>query len=97
MAFDKVSPVVELRQKFGLTRTELANALQVKYDLVYQAEVGRSRIPKKARAALAELGIDYDDLNKRQDEWAEERARCIRAEVLARVGKGANVAVCEEP
>jgi len=80
-----MSPLQELREHLGLPIGEMAAALGVSYHAVYHAERSGCGIPRKARAALVELGVDVADLERRQEEWVQERARRLRAELAGRV------------
>jgi len=64
----------------------MAAALGVIYSAYYNAERGLSAIPRKARTALAELGVDVDTLTQAQAEWLANRAADRRRALLQRVG-----------
>jgi len=80
------NPLTELReQTLGLTLGEMAEALGVGYHRWYSAERNGAAVPHKARAALADLGIDVGDLLARQEAWLEARAAERRAELRQRL------------
>lgn len=79
------SPVRQLREAWGLTISEFSEALGVQYNQAFQVEKGRQRLPRKAREALGELGVDVADLERRQAEWIEERARKLREELAGKI------------
>lgn len=79
------NPLQELReQTLGLTFREMAEALGVGYHRYYAAERNGAAVPHKARAALAELGVNVPELLERQEAWAQERAAERRAELRKR-------------
>ncbi len=80
------SPLRELREGLGLTLGDMAAALGVLYSSYYNAETGLGAIPRKAKVALAELGVDVDDLTDRQALWLADRAAARRQAILAKVG-----------
>jgi len=80
------SPLRELREGLGLTLGDMAAALGVLYSSYYNAETGLGAIPKRARFALEELGVDVRDLLERQAEWIEDRAADRRQAILAKAG-----------
>jgi len=80
------SPLRELRERWGLTLGDMAAALGLLYSSYYNAEAGLGAIPRKARPALAELGVDVADLIERQAAWISDRAAARRRDILARVG-----------
>ena len=81
------SPLQELRESWSLTRGEFAAALGVQYNQVFQAEKGRQRLPHAAQTALAELGVDVADLERRQEAWVQDRARRLREELVERLNR----------
>jgi hypothetical protein len=82
------NPLTELReQTLGLTLGEMAEALGVGYHRYYAAERNGAAVPHKARAALADLGIDVGDLLARQKAWLEARATERRAELRKRLAE----------
>ncbi|MEI6499407.1 MAG: helix-turn-helix domain-containing protein [Armatimonadota bacterium] len=80
------SPLLELRERLGLTISEMAAALGLHYASYYNAEVGLGAIPKKARAALEELSVDFDNLTDLQARWINERAAERRQVIMAKAG-----------
>lgn len=83
------NPLQELRERtLGLTLGEMAEALGVAYSAWYAAEKNGAAVPHKARAALADLGIDVGDLLARQKAWLEARATERRAELRERIAAG---------
>jgi len=87
------NPLQELREStLGLTLGAMAEALGVAYSAWYAAEKNGAHLPHKARAALAELGIDVPELLDRQEAWAQERASERRAELRKRLAAGEVVA-----
>ena len=80
------SPLQKVREELKLTISELAEALGLPYSQVYNCEKGLAAIPRKAKVALAELGIDVDALADRQAEWLADRATARRQAILEKVG-----------
>ena len=81
-----VSPVRSLRQMLGLTAAEFSKAMGVPAHVIHAVEDGREALPRKARAGLAELGIDTDALVRRQSAWVEARAAALRAALKHTMG-----------
>lgn len=80
------NPLQELReQTLGLTLGAMAEALGVPYSAWYASEKNGARLPHKARAALADLGVNVSDLLDRQEAWAQEKAATRRAELRKRL------------
>ena len=79
------NPLQELRENLGLTLREMAEALGVGYHRYYAAERNGAAVPHKARAALAELGVNVPELLARQKAWLEARAAERRAELRQRL------------
>ena len=80
------NPLRALREEtLALSLGEMAEALGVPYSAWYAAEKNGAGLPHKARAALAELGVDVGDLLRRQQTWTQERAAERRAELKARL------------
>ena len=86
MAGTLTSPLQAIREQLGLTLGEAAAATGVLYSSWYNAERGLGAIPGKAKVALAELGINVDELLAAQREWLEARAAARRQAILAKVG-----------
>ena len=82
------SPLQELLADLGLSVRDLAEALGLTYQQVWNALHGQQSLPHKADAALRELGRDPDDLRTRQAAWVKLRASLRRAEITGQV-KGA--------
>lgn len=85
----ETSPLAQTRSTLDLSRTALAQALGVSYATLYQAEHGLQPLPRRAWLALAEIGVDVGDLERRQSAWFEDLASRLRAEIKARVGVSA--------
>lgn len=84
-----LNPLQELReQTLGLTLGEMAEALGVPYSAWYASEKNGARLPHKARAALADLGVNVPELLRRQEAWTQERAAERRAELRERIAAG---------
>lgn len=84
------NPLQELRERtLGLTLGEMAEALGVGYHRYYAAERNGAAVPHKARAALADLGVNVPELLARQKVWLEARAAERRAELRRKLGVGA--------
>jgi len=79
------SPLQELLADLGLSVRDLAEALGLTYQQVWNALHGQQSLPHKADAALRELGRDPDDLRTRQAAWVELRASLRRAEITGQV------------
>lgn len=79
------NPLAELRERLGLTLGEMAEALGVGYHRYYAAERNGAAVPHKARAALADLGVNVPELLARQKVWLEARAATRRAELRERL------------
>lgn len=86
------NPLQELREDLGLTLRAMAEVLGVGYHRYYAAERNGAPLPHKARAALAELGVNVPDLLRRQEEWTQERAAERRAELRQRLAAAEVVA-----
>ena len=83
-----VSPLEELRNRFGLSIPAMAGALGVPYDKYYKAERGNAPLPRMARKAFADLGVDWVELEDRQQDWLQANGARLRAELKARLGIG---------
>ena len=79
------SPLHQLRERLGLTVTEIAATVGVTYQVWYNSEKGTANLPGKACAALAEVGVDVDQLRRDNAAWMDERARAKRAELRERL------------
>jgi hypothetical protein len=82
------SPLHDLRESLGLSRTQWADALGVAYNQAHLAENGRAPLPRKAKRALADLGVDVADLERRQDAWIDNRAQELRDALRGGVAYG---------
>lgn len=69
----------------GLTLGAMAEALGVGYHRYYAAERNGAPLPHKARAALAELGVNVGELLARQEAWLQAQAAERRAELRQRL------------
>ena len=80
------NPLRALREEtLGLAIGEMAEALGVGYHRYYAAERNGAAVPHKARAALAELGVDVGELLARQEAWLQAQAAERRAELRKRL------------
>lgn len=86
MAGERKSPLQTVREELGLTRGQAAAATGILYSSWYNAERGLGAIPRKVKLALAELGVNVDELQAAQQEWIEVRAAARRKAILAKVG-----------
>lgn len=82
------SPLHDLRESLGLSRTQWADALGVAYNQAHLAENGRAPLPRKAKQALTDLGVDVADLERRQDIWIDNRAQELRDALRGGVAYG---------
>lgn len=79
-----VSPLQQLRERLGLSISEMAGALGLHYSSYFNAEGGLAGIPRKARLAIAELGVDADALADEQAAWICSRAKARRQAIMAK-------------
>lgn len=79
-ALSTVAPFDALRQRLGLTLTQFAAILGVPYSTVYGACHGLALVPRKAQAALRELGVCPAALAQEQRQWLADRGAAWRAE-----------------
>lgn len=86
---DTVAPFDALRRRLGLSYREFAAVLGVPFSTVYNACTGLSVIPRKATAALQELGLDPQALAQEQRDWLAARGAARRAELRAKLGVSA--------
>jgi transcriptional regulator with XRE-family HTH domain len=63
-------PITSLRARHGLSQTQLAHALGVSYQKVWQAERGHLRsLPSGWSEPLREMGEDFDTLQQQHRAW----------------------------
>jgi len=83
------SPLTQVREALGLSRTDAAATLGVSYRALWGAEHAGEPIPPAARQALGELGVDVAQLEREQAEWFAERAAQLRQDLRARIAQEA--------
>lgn len=65
-----VNPIVEVREKLGISRIELARKLGVSYDGIVQLELGyRGRLSDKMQRQLEALGFSGSEISRQYSEW----------------------------
>ena len=67
-------PITSLRARHGLSQTQLAHALGVSYQKVWQAERGHLRsLPSGWSEPLREMGEDFDALQQQHRAWMRDQ------------------------
>lgn len=80
-----VAPFDALRQRLGLNLTEFAAILGVPYSTAYGACHGLALMPRKAQAALRDLGVCPAALAQEQRQWLSDRGAARRAALRAQL------------
>ena len=73
------APFDAVRLSLGLSHREFAATLGVPYSSAYNCCEGLSLIPRNARQALRELGVDPEALAHQQRQWLADRGQQRRA------------------
>ena len=77
------SPLTRTRIALGCpTTAAFAALLGVRYHALYNPERGLCRLPRAARDALAELGVNVPRLECEQAAWIAQRGEQLRAALL---------------
>lgn len=77
------SPLTRTRIALGCpTTAAFAALLGVRYHALYNPERGLCRLPRAARDALAELGVNVPQLEREQAAWIAQRGEQLRAALL---------------
>lgn len=79
---EDAGPLAQLRESWGMSRTAFAAAMGCGYMVAYNVERGLvTRIPARMVAALADAGVDVEELDREHRRWIESRAARLRAEI----------------
>jgi DNA-binding XRE family transcriptional regulator len=71
------SPLIQIREKFGLKKQDLALMLDVSLPTLNRIEAGFTKIPEKCFHGLRELKQDPEKIYEQQLLFIEERKRQI--------------------
>ena len=79
----ETSPLTRTRLTLGCpTTAAFAALLGVRYHALYNPERGLCRLPRAARDALTELGVNVPQLEREQAAWIAQRGEQLRAALL---------------
>lgn len=79
------TPFDEVRERLGLSYAGFAEVLGLPFSSAYNACRGFCAVPRRARAALVDLGLDPDQIAREQACYMAERATQKREELKARL------------
>jgi len=71
------SPLAEIREKFNLTKQDLAIMLDISLPTENRIEAGASKIPEKCLAGLKQMGLNPDEVVRQQGEFINEKKKAI--------------------
>lgn len=71
------SPLIQIREKFGLKKEDLALILDVSLPTLNRIEAGLTKIPDKCLRGLKELKQDPEKIAEQQVLFIEERKKQI--------------------
>lgn len=81
----KTTPFDQVRERLGLTYAAFAEVLGLPFSSAYNACKGWCPVPKRARAALVDLGFDPDQIAREQASYMQARAKQRREELRSRL------------
>lgn len=74
------NPVIEARERAGMSRKQFALALGVSYSVLAAHEVGLpGAMAPQVRRGLAALGLDAEKLAQEYAEWRKQAGEAVRA------------------
>jgi transcriptional regulator with XRE-family HTH domain len=82
------NPIRQLRDLYGMNRTEFCQALGISYPYVSNMEAGRQPATAKALEKASGLGVDVRDLVEKNNAWLEELRAASAAALVGRVPGG---------
>lgn len=71
------SPLVQIREKFGLKKDDFALMLDVSLPTLNRIEAGLTKIPEKCLKGLRDLRLDHEKIVELQLQFIEEKKRQI--------------------
>jgi hypothetical protein len=83
-----ISPLTEIREKYGITKQDLAIMLDISLPTEQRIEAGISKIPEKCHEGLKQLGLNPDEVLRHQEQFINEKKKAIVENIRQKKVKG---------